>query len=320
MKSDPRGARSFDVLNLFADLLGLGLHVQDLARGGRSRLFEPSVLSSRRISCVRKSSVLPTDPFAVGEDPVELVEVARQALELLGDVGPVGGERRLLLEAPRVDRDVGKERADPLAEGRGEASRPSASSAARTGSSSAISTSGCISSARTRCCRESRSRTSPDGWPLRWGSRRTSCPRPTTGCVPGSRHRPASFRSRSGSSRAVTATTSTPSASKAKRRRARSPRRARAGRAAALGAEQPVRVDRADPRGRGDPRSARGAQSPRSGRQPADRRPRGQGACGPDAGASGRRHVARTRRRAIRRPDRRSRRRRGGRARPRRAR
>ena len=62
-------------------------------------------------------------------------------------------------------------------------------------------------------------------------------------------------------------------------------------------AEQPVRLDRADPRRRRDPRRrSSSAPSVRRG-QPADRRPRGEGPGRPDARAAGRRHDARARRR-----------------------
>ena len=136
------------------------------------------------------------------------------------------------------------------------------SSAARPGSSSVTSTWGFTSSARRRCGRASRSRASPNGWPLHWGSRRTSCPRPMTGCAPGSRHRPASFRSRSGSSRAGTATRSTPSASRATPHpRPESSTRIERRESAAHRAEQPVRLDRADPRGRAAIREALAARS-----------------------------------------------------------
>ena len=64
-------------------------------------------------------------------------------------------------------------------------------------------------------------------------------------------------------------------------------------------AEQPVRLDRADPRRRGDPRRARAAARAVRRRQPADRRPRGQGPRRPDARAARRRHLARARRRLL---------------------
>ena len=96
----------------------------------------------------------------------------------------------------------------------------------------------------------------------RSGSRRTSCPRPTTGCARGSTRRPASSRSRSGSSRAGTATRSTRVRFEAARRRAPAPgvvaaleRRGRR----AHRSEQPLRLDRPDPRRGRDPRIARRA-------------------------------------------------------------
>ena len=57
------------------------------ASSWRSRLFEPSVFSSRRISCVRKSSVLPTGPVALPRMPSNWSRWPCEPLELLGDVG-----------------------------------------------------------------------------------------------------------------------------------------------------------------------------------------------------------------------------------------
>ena len=120
----------------------------------------------------------------------------------------------------------------------------------------------------------------------RSGSRPRCCRRPTTRCARSSRPRPARFRSRPGSSRAATATRSTPSTTRARPKAVAAPGVLEALHGADLiviAPEQPVRLDRPDPRGRRDPRGARRAPRPVRRRQPARRRPRRQGARRPDA-------------------------------------
>ena len=136
-------------------------------------------------------------------------------------------------------------------------------------------------------------------------------------CARSSRRPPARSRSRRGSSPAATATRSTPCTTPARRSAEPAPGVVEALDAAdviAARAEQPVRLDRPDPRGRGDPRGARAAPRAVRRRQPADRRPRGQGPGRPDARPARGRHDAGARRRLLSGADRRARRRRGGRA------
>ncbi len=124
-----------------------------------------------------------------------------------------------------------------------------------------------------------------------------------------SRRLPGRFRSRRGSSRAVTATRSTPCTTPARRSAVAAPgvidalRRRRPDRDRP---EQPVRVDRADPRGRGDSRRARRpsrARASPSARSSAAARSRGRPtACCCDSPAARRpTHVASLLRRADRR-------------------
>ena len=104
-EEEPRGGVAHSMFWTCSRIFSVSAFMSRISRvEARSRLFEPSVFSSRRISCVRKSSVLPTDPVPLPQDSVELVEVSLEPLELLGDVGAVGRERRLLFEPARVDR------------------------------------------------------------------------------------------------------------------------------------------------------------------------------------------------------------------------
>ena len=48
----------------------------------------------------------------------ELLEMSLQALQLFGDVGAVGGQRRFLFEAAGVEGDLGKESLEPFPESR----------------------------------------------------------------------------------------------------------------------------------------------------------------------------------------------------------
>ena len=80
----------------------------------RSRLLDPRVLSSRRISWARKSRRFPTGVGRLRDQAAELIEVAAQPLELLRDVRPVRGQGRLLLEPAGIEGDVGEERPHPF--------------------------------------------------------------------------------------------------------------------------------------------------------------------------------------------------------------
>jgi hypothetical protein len=71
--------------------------------------FDESVFASRLNSCIRKSSLRPTaSPEA--SDVIQLLDVAAQAIEFLGDVPFLHQDRDFLLEPFRVDlRDKGRD-------------------------------------------------------------------------------------------------------------------------------------------------------------------------------------------------------------------
>src|SRR5262245_10457376 len=123
MKRDPRGAlviASFDVLHLLADLLGFGLHLEDLPRGG-----EVPALGADGVELPEDLLRQEVEAFADAvrrprQKTPELIEMSAQALQLLRDVGPVRGQRRFLLEPAGIERDIGEERAHPLLDRGGE--------------------------------------------------------------------------------------------------------------------------------------------------------------------------------------------------------
>ena len=70
-----------------------------------SLAFEPMVLASRNISWVRNSSFRP-ELSGRFHDRLELVQVAPQADDFLGDVAPLGKQADLPDQVGRVERDV----------------------------------------------------------------------------------------------------------------------------------------------------------------------------------------------------------------------
>ena len=103
MKSSPR---SLDILDLLAHLFELGLRGDhDLADTPVPSAFDATVLTSRFISCSRKSSLRPHGS-SDDDERLPVREMGAEPRDLLADVGPSRHAHDLLRDHRLIDRQL----------------------------------------------------------------------------------------------------------------------------------------------------------------------------------------------------------------------